>query len=366
MQTLLLSRALIESGYNVEVCCYFEWDESVVEEFKDTGARVQLLKWNRTIRTITFIRELAKIFQNKSPDIVHVQYMAPGLLSIIAARLAQVPAILATVHQPGIPHTIKNHLLLRIGSMLTNHFICVSEAVEKSWFGDACSFDLLNKKMINARRHFTLPNAIDIEGIDKALAIRSLKIGKIAAQMEGKQVIGTVARLSREKGIDILLEAFALMHKNYQQTQLLIVGDGSQIDELKTLAQRLEISEAITWTGLLSWQEAIGCLGLMDVVVVPSRFEGFGLTAAEAMACGKAVVASRVGGLEEIIKDDVNGMLVQPEDSSSFYHVMTTLLRNKERRQEIGAMARRYIKETYSYQNFRERCRFVYESLDAC
>jgi glycosyltransferase involved in cell wall biosynthesis len=363
MQTLLLVRVLIELGYDVKVCCYFESDELVVGEFKMAGAQVRLLDWPRSIGMATFVRDLAKILTTISPYIVHVQYMAPGFLPIVASKLARVPVILATVHQPGTAHGIVAHGLLRFGTMLTNRFFCVSEAAEKSWFGDSCLLDPTNPTGIAGRRHLTIPNAVDIGSIDKALTAKPPKVVETALRLEGKMVIGTVARLSREKGIDILLEAFVLLHNSVPNTHLLIVGDGNQLIDLQGLARRLNIGDAITWMGFLPWDEAIGCLGLMDIVAVPSRFEGFGLTAVEAMACGKPVVASRVDGLAEIIQDGVTGMLVPPENVKALALALIAQLKDENDRKIIGIAARRHVEEYYVYPRFLERCRMFYEFL---
>jgi glycosyltransferase involved in cell wall biosynthesis len=364
MQTLLLSRVLIESGYDVQVICYFESDESVVSEFNVISATVTLLQWSRTIGKAKFIRLLSRIFKEISPDVVHVQYMAPGLLPIIAARLAGVPRILATVHQPGTPHGLKEKLFLRFASKVTNHFICVSEAVEKSWFGNSCLLGKLDSDKTNSRKHFTIPNAVDIERLNFALGTVLSKVTELIADLNGNKVIGTVARLSNEKGIDILLKAFALVQKEFHHTKLLIVGDGSQSADLKELVNQLDISNSIVWMGQLSWQEAMRCIGLMDVVAVPSRFEGFGLTAVEAMACAKPVVASRVDGLAEVINDGETGILVPPENPARLASALVTLLKDKERRQEIGAAAREHVAENYTYSKFSERCRTLYKSFD--
>jgi glycosyltransferase involved in cell wall biosynthesis len=253
---------------------------------------------------------------------------------------------------------------LRFGARLTNRFTCVSEATEKSWFGDSCLLDPDHTERIAGRKHLTIPNAVDIEGIDKALAASAPKKAETASRLEGKVVVGTVARLSREKGIDILLRAFALVHKAIHHAHLLIVGDGNQLANLQCLARSLEIGDAITWTGRLPWEDAMGCLGLMDVVAMPSRFEGFGLTAVEAMACNKPVVASRVDGLAEIIRDGVTGCLAPVEDVSAFAESIIDLLKDENRRKIIGVSARRYVEEYYAYPRFRERCRVLYESLD--
>ena len=363
MQTLLLVRVLVELGYDIEVCCYFEYDELVVGEFEAAGANVRLLGWSRSIGVFTFIRCLVEIFRNKLPDVVHVQYMAPGLLPIVAARLARIPVVFATVHYPGTPYGFKAHVMLRFGARLTNRFTCISDAAEKSWFGDSYLIDSANPKRLSKRKHLTIPNAIDIGLIDKALAARLPKVLETTAQLDGKMVVGTVARLSPEKGIDILLEAFAVVNKEVPSSHLLIVGDGNQLADLKGLALRLGIGDAITWTGQLSWEAAMGCLRLMDVVAVPSRFEGFGLTAVEAMACGKPVVASKVDGLAEIIRNGVNGCLVSAGDVSVFAETVINLLKDEARRNKIGISARRHVEENYDYPRFRERCRVLYESL---
>lgn len=360
MQTLLLSRALIESGHDVEVICYFESDESVVFEFKAVGATVTLLKWPRSIGAIQFIRSFARIIGKKKPDIIHIQYMAPGLLPIIAARLVSMPIIIATVHQPGRPHGFKNRLLLRFGACLVNRFTCVSEAAEKSWFGDSYLLDPVKMDHVQDRRHFTIPNAVDIESIDKALSTGLPRILEIVETLKNKRFVGTVTRISHEKGIDVLIEAFAIIKKTMHDSHLLIVGEGIQMEKLKATARQLKIDDAIVWTGKLSWAEAMACIKIMDVVVVPSRFEGFGLTAVEAMACQKPVVASRVDGLAEIIQDVVNGFLVSPEDVNGLVERISSLLRDEVQRKKIGQVARKHVEQNYSYPIFRERIKALY------
>ena len=290
-QTLLLVSALVEFGHDVKICCYFEYDEQVVAEFKAEGATVLLLKWSRNIGVLKFICTLSAIIREESPDVVHVQYMAPGLLQIVAAKLARVPFILATIHYPGSPHGLMAHSLIHCGALLTNCFTCVSEAVEKSWFGESYLLDQAFPEKIVTRKHLTIHNAVDMVAIDEALAVKTSQVIEIEKISKGKIIVGTVARLSYEKGIDVLIEAVAFMHKTQPNIHVLIVGEGNQRDYLQSLARGLDISDACTWLGRQSWNEAIGCLGLMDIVIVPSRFEGFGLSAIEAMACGTPVIA---------------------------------------------------------------------------
>ena len=123
------------------------------------------------------------------------------------------------------------------------------------------------------------------------------------------------------------------------------------------------IADSCTWMGRLPWDEAMGCLGLMDIVVVPSRFEGFGLTAIEAMACRKPVVASRVDGLAEIIQNGQNGFLVPSEDIEGLADCIVELIKDEARRTSIGEAARKGVEEKYAYPMFRERIRALYEAV---
>lgn len=362
-QTLLLVKALIESGYNVEVCCYFEYDDSMVFELKLAGADVSLLKWARDTGAIKFIRNISTIFREKLPDVVHIKYMAPGLLPIIAAKFARLPVVLATVHYPGTPHGFVAHMLLHFGAFLTDCFTCVSQAAEKSWFGDSFLLNPTNSNNITAHKHLTIPNAVDIAALDKALADNTKDIIEITGRLGGKTIVGTVARLSNEKGVDVLLKAFAHARKKEQSIHLLIVGEGQQKNYLQKLAADLGITDDCTWRGRLPWKEAMSCLGLMDIVVVPSRFEGFGLTAIEAMSCGKPVVASRVDGLTDIIQDGQNGFLVESEDIKSFAACIVALAKDEGKRKSIGKTARKCVEEKYAYPMFRERIRALYQAF---
>ncbi|MFZ2406833.1 MAG: glycosyltransferase family 4 protein [Methylobacter sp.] len=364
-QTLMLVKALVEMGYRVGLACYFEYDETMVTDFKLAGADVFLLNWPRGgIGAMKFVRQLSAVFREKSPDVVHIQYMAPGLLPIIAAKYAGVPVVLATVHYPGTPHGFVAHLLLRFGAHLTDCFTCVSEAAEKSWFGDSFLLNPSNSDNLISRRHLTIPNAVDIAAIDKAFTEKTQDISEIAKRFKGKTVIGAVARLSSEKGADILLKAFAVARKTMPDVHLLIVGDGPQKDYLQKLTIDLGIANACTWSGRLPWNTAMRYLSMMDIVVVPSRFEGFGLTAIEAMACRKPVIASHVDGLAEIINDTLNGFLRPSENIKSFADCIVELVKDEKKRKSIGEAARNCVEKKYAYPMFRVRIRALYEAVE--
>jgi glycosyltransferase involved in cell wall biosynthesis len=354
MQTLTLARAVLGAGYNVTVCCYFEYEDDMVSAFRAAGADVLTLNLSRGIRPWQLVRRLRRAFRDLHPDIVHVQYMAPGLLPILAARSAGLRRIVATVHQPGRPYGWKPRLLVRLASRLCRKFICVSQSVEKSWFGSSALFDL-NDAGIRGRRHCSIYNAVDIERIDRILSATDPQQLRRNLGFDGVPLVGTVGRLSHVKGIDLLVTAFAAVRQAVPDCKLLLVGAGPEQAPLMALADRLGVSSAVAWLGRRPWDEAMQLLSLMDVVIVPSRFEGFGLTAVEAMACRKPLVATDVDGLREVVDAPATGILVPGEKHADMAEAVVRLLANAETRTRMGCLGRRRLERLFSYPTFVEQ-----------
>lgn len=324
VQTLHLVRVLTEAGYRVVVCCYYEHEESMVRAMEGAGANVILMNLARNDGLVYLFRKLVKLFASLKPRIIHVQYVAPGFVPIAAARVARVKTVLATVHQPGRTHGWKARFILRAAARFCDLFFCVSRSAEESWFGDSALFNpKLYKK---GRRHFTLYNAVDVERI--AQEARSEHVDRLRASLnlEGKKVVGYVGRLRWEKGPHVLIEAFAKVVSEVPNAVLLIVGDGPDRIALEHQAKQLGISNQIIWLGQKPQKEVFRLYGLMDVVAMPSFFEGFGLAAAEAMAAGVPVVCSNVDGLQEIIRDRYKGVLIPPCDANSLYMSLISYL----------------------------------------
>lgn len=362
-QSLYLARVLVKAGYQVIVCCYFEHDAAMVTEFQQAGVQLELLNIDRRSRAIRVIGELRKIFRRLRPDVVHVQYMAPGFLPVIAARLAGVPRVLATVHQPGRPYGRKAKLLLRMAAGHCDKFICVSEAVERSWFGNSRLFDPANPAALQ-RRHVTIHNAVDIERIDRILA--GTQPGRLCRQFripEGP-VIGAISRLRQEKALDILLAAFASVCNELATARLLLVGDGPDRIALERQAAELGIAGKVVWAGQQPWEQAVALMSVMDVVVVPSRWEGFGLTAIEAMAAGRAVVATAVDGLAETVGNDGCGRLVPPNDSAALASALLELFAQPSLLETYQIKARRRAESLFSLEVFRQKTLACFQGLN--
>lgn len=145
--------------------------------------------------------------------------------------------------------------------------------------------------------------------------------------------ISFLSRLSREKGITYLLEAFARL-KDRIKCKLIIIGDGAQRKELENLAQRLHIKEDVNFLGYR--KNPFKYIKQTDMFVLPSVYEGFPTVILESYACGTPVIATRcVAGIEELIADGKDGILVNPADSESLFLAMYNLAVDKELRERL-------------------------------
>ena len=123
--------------------------------------------------------------------------------------------------------------------------------------------------------------------------------------------------------------------------------------KVEEMAKKFGLDSHVKWLGQKDHGEVLRLYNIMDVVVVPSVFEGFGLTAAEAMAASRPVVASNVDGLSEIVQDGVNGLLVPPGDKDALSRAITELLCDPEKAGLMGAHGREFIRKDFSLELFR-------------
>lgn len=159
-------------------------------------------------------------------------------------------------------------------------------------------------------------------------------------------------RLVATKGLRHLIEAMRTV-----DGQLVIMGRGPEEKRLRSLAERKGVSEKVVFTGHVSEEEKVRLMSSCNVFVMPSLFESFGLAAAEAMAYGKPLVASSVGGLPEVVGD--GGILVPPASPSELGVALDRLLRDDELRHDLGRRARAHIAR-FSWDNITARTERVY------
>jgi glycosyltransferase involved in cell wall biosynthesis len=175
------------------------------------------------------------------------------------------------------------------------------------------------------------------------------------------QVIGFTGRIEIVKTLDLLLYAFYQVLVQYPDARLMIVGEGGQRPKLEELAASLGISQAVIWTGFR--QDVPRLLAAMDVYVQPSANEGLSLSILEAMAAGKAVIATDVGGAQDLLTDQVTCILIPHGSPSAIGDAILDLLSHPEKRAAVAQAGREYVIQEFDTQRMVEGYRRVYENL---
>ena len=356
IQTLSLVKALMTVGHEVTTVCYFEHTADMVERFQQAGSRVVCLSadGSRTVglwATITFLyRGLKQIVKKMKPDVAHVQYMAPGAIPIILLRLLGIKTIIATAHTAADIYP-SLRLLRFIQRHLLTAFTCITERAERSFFGTS---HLYSPTTVLARKgnHFTIYNNLP----------NYIQIATTPKHFRQPMTIGVVSRLERIKGMDLVVPAFYLVHKKYTDTRLLVVGDGSLRPQMEQQVHGCGLSDAVQFVGRQSQEVLQSYYDKIDILLMPSRSEGFGLTAIEGMARGCVVVAANVGGLPEVIRDGETGLLHkvgQPEDMAN---KLLSLLESTDLVSSMSSKANARVR-TYSTERYNKLIDSLYSKI---
>jgi glycosyltransferase involved in cell wall biosynthesis len=202
---------------------------------------------------------------------------------------------------------------------------------------------------------FTISNGIDLCAFaqpDPAWARRELGLP------ENAPVVGMVARLAPQKGPLEFVRAAALVSRRFPEVRFALVGDGPLRPQVETLARELGVANHLTLAGHRA--EAPALTQAFDVAVVASLSEGSSLTAMEAMAWGKPVVATAVGGVREVVADGETGVLVPPGDAQALAEAIARLLADRQKAQILGEAGRRRVEREFSLMRMIERTQEVY------
>jgi len=162
---------------------------------------------------------------------------------------------------------------------------------------------------------------------------------------EEETTLLVVARLSQEKGIDVLLQAFRILLEMSPEFKLIIVGAGVEEKNLKLLAKKLKIEEAVRFAGFQT--EVIPYYSSADIYVAPSRFEGLGMSVLEAMRSGLPIVATNVGGHPEIVQDGVSGFLVPSEDAKGMASAILEINKMQDLGKQMGDIGKDICHKKY-------------------
>lgn len=174
-------------------------------------------------------------------------------------------------------------------------------------------------------------------------------------------LIGYTGRLDIQKRLDLLLEGFSQVLGCHPQARLMIVGKGSLRPSLEALANHLGISRAVIWTGFR--QDIPRLLAAMDIYILPSSNEGFAASMLEAMAAGKAVIVTDVGGAQDVVADGKTGILIPPGSASTIGAAIIDLLDHPRKRTALAQAGRRRVIQEFGVQRMVDAYQDLYQAM---
>ncbi|MFZ6052137.1 glycosyltransferase [Halocola ammonii] len=178
-----------------------------------------------------------------------------------------------------------------------------------------------------------------------------------------KFILGTVKSLEVVYGIDHLIKAFSIFHKDFPSSECHIYGKGSQLDELRSLAQKLGVQDSVFFKGFVDHEKVANALNTFDIFCAFSREESFGVAILEASSCGLPVMVNNIGGLTEVVKNSITGQIVDAEDHELVAEKLLHLAKNKEERQTLGRNGRKFVESNYNWSNSVKIMNDIYDEL---
>jgi len=176
--------------------------------------------------------------------------------------------------------------------------------------------------------------------------------------------IGTIKTMSQTYGISYLMEAFAIARDHgLQDAELILVGDGHQMGELKELAQKLRIEDSVQFIGAIPHDEVPKWLNTFDIFIALSNSESFGVAIIEASACAVPVIVSNVGGLPEVVVQGETGYIVPPRNPQAAAESIIELASNHQLRQKMGDKGRQFVLKNYEWEENVDRMELLYQDV---
>lgn len=349
---LNLTTAMKKDMVEVSVCCLFA--DPFVKVAREAGIRSHSVPMRHKM-DFGIVTKLRDLIIEEEIDIVHTHGVRANLVGRLAARMAGVETVVTTVHSlltqdyPDLFSRLANNFIEKASRGLTTHFIAVSGGLQKALVQQG-----IPEKKITVIYNGLNPDLFRIEG---SAGLWRQKAGF----SPGVPLVAIVGRLHPVKGHRYFLRAAAEILKERTDVHFLVVGCGPERDSLEEYTGKLGISDHVTFTGFVS--DVSELMPDLNLLIVPSLWEGFGLTALEAMAVGVPVVATSVGGLPEIVDHGTTGLLVPPADEAGLTRGIVWMLDHPQEAVEMAAAAKEVVEQKFSASAMARRTEDLYRRL---
>jgi glycosyltransferase involved in cell wall biosynthesis len=340
-----LASALVRRGHSVTLACSVEGALASLAE--QAGVLVQPLLRHLAKRRFspTFVWKLARFLRQSQFDLVHAHMYASALASA-SALLGTAKPLVITEHSQASWRSRYARRCSQWSYQRATHIIAVSKEIRRR---------LIEQDGVPHERVSVIMNTLP------PMPERHIRTQPdLPATLENGPLVGVVARLQAEKGVEYFLEAAATILQYVPHVHFLVIGDGPLLRELQAYAGLLGVQERVHFLGFRMDAQAL--IGLLDVLVVPSLSEGTPLVTLEAMAAGVPVVASAVGGIPEQIRHHCEGLLVPSGDAAALADTVLHLLQDPLWAQKLGEAGRQRGLSHFSFARMVQETEAIYHA----
>lgn len=289
-------------------------------------------------------QRVAAIKRTFNPDLVHIGLTGPSLfLHNFTARQLPTPTVI-TLHVAPTENEYGSNKPVHAALLAATHVVAVSQAMAEQIqlrlpeLTDRCS---------------VIHNALPHPGGEPApipfVPPRLLCVGRVTEQ----------------KGFDVAVAALPLVCEEFPNVELTIAGDGDASESLRELARKLNVSDRVRMLGWTRPDDVPAVIDSATLVLMPSRWEPFGLVALQAGQRGRACLAARVGGLPEIVQHERTGLLLPPDQPAQWAQAICALLRDRPRTEALGREAKRFVSREFSLTLHVDAYESLYQQLAA-
>ena len=340
---------LNKSNFNA-ILCVLRKRDGLTKQFEDKEINICHLERNKFDPRTLF--DIFKIIRKEKINIIHAHGYGSANFGRLIKLFNKVPVIVHAHDDDRnypLPQKIADYLLRN----LTDQAIAISDAVKAS---------CVKKRNIREEKVIVLLNGIPLNDFVVPDESRIEKARKQLGIRQESNVIGTIARLRKEKGVKYLIQSAVKISDAFPDAVFLIAGDGPLRNELVDLTKKLGLETKVVFAGFCEDIQSI--FSIINIVAVPSISEGLGIAILEAMAMSKPIVATNVGGIIEILKDGETGLLVPPKDPNILADKIIYLINNKNEARRLGLNAKEESKIHDNIAHVQKLGQIYYELIE--
>lgn len=338
-----------KSRFEFHYIYFLPWKDQMVEALEDAGGKVNCFSASNNIEMLQHCLAVADYCTNNAIDMIHCHLPWSGFLGRIVHRKTNIPMIY-TEHNIQERYHFVTKVLNKFSFNSQTLALGVSEDVSRSI-----------KKNMDPK----IPVETLLNGVNTAFFKRNIEKGKSIRKRykipEDKIVIGNIAVFRQQKDLPTWIRTFKQINGAYPEIFGLLVGAGQKEMEIKALVKELDLEDQIKFTGLQT--DTISFFSAMDIFMMTSAFEGLPIALLEAMSMNCAIISTKAGGVEEVVRDGKDGLLCEVGDVQELAIKTKLLISDEKELKKFQRAARERVEESFSLARMVKSLENIYQKI---